>query len=698
MSNYTAWMDDVHLITISVDELDPLRKRLDTPPIIYWEKEQTYFHTEFHQAPNPHTLHFSHQEALPIGEELTLLWGEAEIPVFPRDIVRKEAFDERYSAPDTTLGPICTEAEATFQLWTPVATTVEVNVDGKLYPMNRTENFVWTLTLAGDWHGSPYHFEASIHGKRVRVNDPYAKGMTPDSETSVLIDLSRTMQLKNTKLPVQYPTDAIIYELHVRDATIHPNSGVKNKGRFLGLTEKYTTTENGYSTGLSYLNELGVTHVQLLPVNDYARVPEMEPELGYNWGYDPLYFQVPEGSYSVLPDQTLARINELKKMIQAFHEETIGVILDVVFNHVFVREESDFEKLVPGYYFRYDNEGNPSNGTGVGNDFASERKMARKFIVDTIDYWLTEYKVDGFRFDLMGNIDIETIRQIKERCLQEERMILLLGEGWDLPTALDREKKAITAHAAQLKGIGFFNDYFRDTLKGRLFDTGDKGFINGSGRFHERLGDLVKAVTLTEGISNHEIQQSVNYVECHDNHTLWDRLALTNKEDFSTRKKMHQLGTALTLLSQGIPFLHAGQEFFRTKYGVENSYLSGDAINAMNWTRRETENETVEFVKKLIQLRKNHSVFRMRSQEEIAQRLHLLEGHNPLFGFTLLEDGKDITIFINPTREVRHIQLPAPGNWKVTVTNHQERPDKVVQGDLFHVYEYEVAVLEKDRF
>ena len=698
MSNYTAWMDDVHLITISVDELDPLRRKLDTPPIIYWEKEQTYYHTEVHQASNPYTIQFTLQDELPIGEELTLLWGSEEIPVYPREIVRSAAFDEKYSAPEATLGAICTEQETIFHLWTPIATIVEVNVNGKLYRMNRTDQGVWFLALGGDWQGSHYHFEAAIHGKRVRVNDPYAKGMTVDSKTSVLIDLSRTLQLEETKLPIHYPTDAIIYELHVRDATIHPDSGVKNKGRFLGLTEKNTTTENGYSTGLSYIKELGITHVQLLPINDYARVPELEPESGYNWGYDPLYFQVPEGSYSILPDQTLSRINELKKMIQAFHEETVGVILDVVFNHVFIREESDFEKLVPGYYFRYDDQGNPSNGTGVGNDFASEKKMARKFILDTIDYWLTEYKVDGFRFDLMGNIDLETMQQIKERCLEEERMILLLGEGWDLPTALDREKKAITAHAGEVNGIGFFNDYFRDSLKGKLFDDRDKGFINGAGRFHERLGDLVKGAILTEGIRSHDIQQSVNYVECHDNHTLWDRLALTNKEDFFTRKKMHQLATAITLLSQGIPFLHAGQEFYRTKYGVENSYISGDAINAMNWKRRATEHETVEFVKKLIQLRKRHAVFRLRTHEEITQRLHLLSGEPPLFGYTLLGDGKDFTIFINPTTEAREMAVPAPGNWKVAVTNHIEKQEMDVQSNLFPINAYEVAVLVRKRF
>ena len=323
----------------------------------------------------------------------------------------------------------------------------------------------------------PYQYEVTVNGHTTRVNDPYSKALLVNSEKSVIVDLAKTNPdsfHKNTRPKQQHLQDAIIYELHVRDATIQEAGGFQNKGKFLGLTETNTATENGYSTGISYIKELGCTHVQILPINDFARVNELQSEKDYNWGYDPLYFQVPEGSYATAPENPISRIKECKEMIQSFHQVGLSVILDVVYNHVFVMEESAFEKIVPGYYFRYHNDGNLSNGTGVGNDFATERKMAQKFILDTIDFWLTEYRVDGFRFDLMGAMDIETMRKIRDRCAEESTPIMLLGEGWDLSTALPSEMKATSYNSNQLENIRFFNDYFRDSVKGNLFDTADK--------------------------------------------------------------------------------------------------------------------------------------------------------------------------------------------------------------------------------
>jgi len=695
-------MDDNHLLTVNIEEFDPLLNHKNAAPIIYWERKQTYFHTKFLRVLDTRAVQFTHHEELPIGEELTLLWEETSIPVYPRNIVRNQTFDRKYAAEDATLGPFCRADESNFAIWTPVATRVELNLGGTRYPMNRQEKGVWNLVVQGDWHGTPYHYEAYIHGKNVRINDPYAKGMMANSESAVLIDFSRTEELTANHRKLDDPQDAIIYELHVRDATIHKNSGVMNKGKFLGLTEKNTKTSNGYSTGLSYFKELGITHIQLLPINDFARVNELKPDSSYNWGYDPLYFQVQEGSYSVLPDRPTARINECKRMIQAIHDEGISVIQDVVLNHVFVMEESDFEKLVPGYFFRYHDDGKLSNGTGVGNDFATERKMVRKFILDTIDFWLTEYKIDGFRFDLMGSMDIETMQQIKKRCLEEDRMILLLGEGWDLPTALDRDKKAIPDNNDQLKGIGFFNDYFRDTLKGNLFSTKDVGYTNGNGHYLERMPSLVTGSVLTEygGRIHEDVNQTINYVECHDNHTLWDRLNLTNSEaNSATRKKMHQLATGITLLSQGIPFIHAGQEFFRTKDGVENSYISGDHINQLDWNLREEENENVHYVKKLITLRKQNKVFHLNSKKDIERRLHPLVDNEPIFGFTLLGENKDFAVFINPTAEEMKLNLPSSGKWRVAVTNLPSLRDieNGISGEFSFINGYELIVFEKNR-
>ncbi|GAE94258.1 pullulanase [Gracilibacillus boraciitolerans JCM 21714] len=383
---------------------------------------------------------------------------------------------------------------------------------------------VWHTLAEGDWNNSPYHFAVTVNGEEVLVNDPYAKSMTANSEQSAVIDLNSTnpVGFRDVNYSKVSKQDAIIYELHIRDATSSKHSGVKNKGKFLGLTEKNTRNAKGFSTGLSYISELGCTHVQLLPVQDFARVDELHPLESYNWGYDPLYYFVPEGSYSTNANHPYLRINECKEMIQAFHEENLSVILDVVYNHVFRYEHSAFEKLVPGYYFRHHQDGVPSNGSGTGNDIATERKMVRKFILECIDYWLTEYKVDGFRFDLMGLMDIETMQTIRERCLQEDRPILLLGEGWDLDTPLPPEQKATNAQSSQLLGISFFNDLFRDSMKGNLFEAENVGYANGNGYYLERIAQLVS------GSCHHKFGkifsnplQSINFVECHDNHTLW---------------------------------------------------------------------------------------------------------------------------------------------------------------------------------
>lgn len=701
MDNYIAWIDDFKLLTVDLDHLNFLQA-IETPPIIYWEKRDTYFYTEFHKAVNPASIQFTLHDELPIGEELTLLWQNLKIPVHPRKVIRTKMFDEKYAAPDAVLGPHCTKEESAFTVWSPAAAKIDLWLDGNLYAMNKQDKGIWSLTLKGDWHESAYYFYAKVHGEITKVIDPYAKSIKPNGEAAVLIDFTRTDKPSENSLEFESVEDAIIYEIHIRDATIHRESGAENKGKFLGLAEKDTRTNNGYSTGLSYIKELGVTHVQLLPFNNFARVDELKPDSSYNWGYDPLFFQVPEGSYSSQPEKPAARINECKQMIQTIHDEGIGVIQDVVLNHVFIMEESDFEKLVPGYYFRYDENGNPSNGTGVGNDFATERKMARKFIIDTIDFWLAEYQLDGFRFDLMGSMDIETIQQIEKRCQKENRNIILLGEGWDLPTALPWEKKAIPAHSGKLIHTAFFNDYFRDTLKGNLFETEDLGYINGAGRHIERLPSLISGSVLPEhgGRIHHGVNQTINYVECHDNHTLWDRLTLTNKNaDANTRKKMHQLATGLTLLSQGVPFIHAGQEFYRTKYGVENSYISGDRINQLDWSRREIEDENVQFVKRLIKLRKENSVFRLKSKQEIRQRLHPILKDKPVFGYALLGDTKDFAVYINPAAEPKLLHLPSPGNWRIAVTNLQNDRDieQPLDKQQFFINSYEFIALEKIR-
>lgn len=704
METHVAWIDDVHVLTVIVNDISILL-HTEEPPVIYWAAKEKYFLTKVEKVNADSTVSIILLEELPIGESLVLLWGTAKVPIYPRAIVRTDWFDQHYSDLNTKLGTDYEESATTFSIWAPTATSIKLHLDNRYFLLNRQKSGLWKIKIDGDWHGFAYDYKIIVNGRTMRLNDPYAKAMLANSEKSVIIDPAKTDLPnfnKQNRPKLQNLQDAIIYELHVRDATNQEESGVVDRGKFLGLTETATTTKNGFSTALTYMKELGCTHVQLLPINDFARVDETSPNDDYNWGYDPLYFQVPEGSYSVTPNDPIARINECKKMIQAFHQEEIAVILDVVYNHVFIMEESPFEKLVPGYYFRYHSDGSLSNGTGVGNDFATERAMARKFILDTIDFWLNEYHVDGFRFDLMGAIDIETMNKIHERCKEETVPIMLLGEGWDLPTALASEKKATSMHSNQLTGIKFFNDYFRDSLKGQLFNKHETGYVNGQGRFIERLPHLISGTALEEFGAPFvsEVNQTINYVECHDNHTLWDRLLLSNDQDSEmTRKKMHQLASGITLLSQGIPFIHAGQEWFRTKQGEENSYISDDWINQLDWRKRELEHENVEFIKTLIALRKKYDVFRLTSKQDIRRRLFILDTPTPVFGFTLLGDNEDFAIYVNPTKKSYQLRLPSSAIWQIMANNNFKKntAQQEIKGEFTSVDPYELVVLKKSR-
>lgn len=696
-----AWIDDIHMLTVNFDAC-ALNVHEMNLPVVYWKDKDQSIPITGKQLVNDQTVHFFYEKELPLGETLFLQWKELEIPIYAGKIVRTPWFEKHYTAPDAQLGAICSKHSTTFTVWAPTATKVQVIINTTKYPMNRKEKGIWTITIPGDWHGYMYEFEVAVNGKVHQVIDPYAKSSLANTKSGVIVDFSRTFRKIENRPFKGNLQDAIIYELSVRDATINNDSGITNKGKFLGLTEKNTKTKNGYSTGLDYLIELGVTHVELLPINDFARVDELNPKMNYNWGYDPLLYQVPEGSYATCTNDPIKRIDECKRMIHAFHEVGIAIIIDVVFNHVFIKEtieETNFEKLVPGYYFRFHENGMLANSSGCGNDFASERIMARKFILDTVDFWLTEYKVDGFRFDLMGILDIDTMIEIRNRCLQEKTPIMLLGEGWDMPTPLSPEKKATMNNSHNLKGIRFFNDYFRDTLKGGLFNAFERGYANGYGTFFERLPALISGCCL-EKFGNpvvSEPTQTVNYVECHDNHTLWDRLALTNNDEPAhIRKKMHQIATGITILAQGVPFIHGGQEWFRTKSGVENSYNAGDHINELNWLKREEELANIEYVKALIKLRKNYKHFRLQTKEDILWCLYILNTPPPIFGYILLGNEEDFVIYINPTNQKHQIHLPTSSRWQIMVSNQMEiYNERYFDGEFMEIHSFEFIVLLK---
>jgi pullulanase len=542
-------------------------------------------------------------------------------------VIRTPEFDEQYYYDGGDLGVTLEGGRTAFKVWAPTATKVKVKITGHdrksthQYDMLRGDKGVWSLSLPENKEGCFYTYLTCVNLNWEEAVDPYAKSVSLNSEWGAIVDLEKSMALES--MPgIESKTDSIIYELHIRDFSMQKESGMKHKGAYLAFTEEGTKTSKGVSTGLDYLNDLGITHVELLPVNDFDGVSDLRDDGRYNWGYNPLFFNSPEGSYSSRPEDPYSRINELKSVIQSLHNHGIRVLLDVVYNHVYVKEDSSFEKIVPGYYFRHDVNGMPSNGTGVGNDIASERKMARKFIIDSILFWLHEYKVDGFRFDLMGILDVDTMNSVQEEAEKLLPNVLIIGEGWDLNTPLPQNRKANLRNAAKMPEIGQFNDSFRDGIKGSTFNLYDRGFVLGHSGLEKRAAEVLTGsigLTTETGLFLHP-SQSVNYVESHDNHTLWDKISACCSNALE-REKRHILATTMVLLSQGIVFLHAGQEFFRTKQGVENSYRSPDDINQLDWERRTVYQNRVGYIQGLIAIRKAHGAFRFSSRNLIKKHV-----------------------------------------------------------------------------
>ncbi|KAA0766677.1 type I pullulanase [Bacillus sp. SH5-2] len=605
-------------------------------------------------------------------------------------VIRSKEFDNLFYYGGNDLGNIYTPQHTKFRVWAPTASEAKLvtykkwnDKIGTEINMQQGEKGTWKAELKGNQKGLFYTYKVKIGDKWTEAVDPYARAASVNGDKGAVVDLEETNPKKwkeNKKPKFKNPEDTIIYELHVRDLSIQPESGIKHKGKYLGVTEKGTRGPEGVKTGLDHMKDLGVTHVQLLPIFDYASVNEEslnEPQ--YNWGYDPKNFNVPEGSYSTNPYEPTVRITELKQMIQTLHDNNLRVVMDVVYNHMYSATESNFHKLVPGYYYRYNEDGTFANGTGVGNDTASERKMMRKFMVDSVAYWAKEYNLDGFRFDLMGIHDYETMNEIRKAVNQIDPSIILHGEGWDLNTPLAAELKANQKNAEKMKGIAHFNDNIRDGLKGSVFEEKENGFVNGKENMEDRIKKGITAgIDYDTNTSTYQDpEQVLTYVEAHDNHTLWDKLELTNPGDSEeVRKQMHKLSSSILLTSQGIPFLHAGQEFMRTKYGDHNSYKSPDSINQMDWLRRAAFNNEVDYMKGLIELRKKYPAFRMTSAEQIKKQVSFIDAPKNVVAYSI--DGKDngnkneyFMVAHNANREVVEITLPSKGPWKVLVDGKQ---------------------------
>lgn len=577
-----------------------------------------------------------------------------------------QSFNDQFYYSGNDLGNTYTAAHTDFRVWAPTADSLDLvtyasadtaAADGVVHTMTQDVKGTWIYRLDGNQDGTIYVYRAHFGQKVNEAIDPYVRAVTINGDRGVVVDLSTTNPVgwgsstRPDNMGTGNPTDAVIYELHVRDLSMDVTSNIpaNHKGKYLAFTDlgtKYTKGKASTLTGLSAIKDLGVTHVELQPVYDFGSVDETGAGNQFNWGYDPKNYNVPEGSYSTNAADPKARIIELKTAVMAMHNNGLRVNMDVVYNHVQDSTGFSFEKLVPGYWYRRDATGTKTSGSGCGNDTATEHPMVSKFIQDSVQYWATEYKMDGFRFDLMGLIDVTTMNAIRTELNNIDPTIIMLGEGWNMGT-LPEQTRATQQNSAKIPGIATFNAIMRDGMKGNVFDETSQGWVNG------RYGDFASIQSGVVGnapfpglagawIGGIQPGQTVNYIESHDNSTFADKLRVSMGKNvpMTTIAKVDKLGTGLLFLSQGVPFIQAGQEFLRSKDFNKNSYNSTDAVNSLKWNNRITYASNVSYLKGLLAIRKAHKAFRMPVAKSIVDNLSFLDGTFGQIGYRI--NGKAV--------------------------------------------------------
>lgn len=604
--------------------------------------------------------------------------------------VRSGSLTEMEYAPEATQ----------FTLWAPTADEVrlmlyEAGEGGHAYEtvsMERAEEGTWKAKVEKDLKGKFYTFNVKIDGKwQGDTPGINAKAVGVNGKRAAIIDLRETDPegwAEDKRPPLASPADIIIYEVHHRDFSVHPSSGIEHKGKFLAMTETGTKNPGGMATGIDHLKELGVTHMHILPSYDYASVDETRlDENKYNWGYDPLNYNVPEGSYSTDPYRPEVRIREFKQMVQALHKAGIRVVLDVVYNHTFNTAESNFERTVPGYFYRQKPDGTLADGSACGNETASNRPMMRKYMIESVLYWINEYHIDGFRFDLMGIHDIETMNEIRKAASAVDPTIFIYGEGWAASAPqMPEDSLAMKANTYKMPGIAAFSDEMRDALRGPFNNNEQGAFLAGLPGGEESIKFGIAGAVKHPQINNDSVNyskapwagqptQMISYVSCHDDMCLVDRLkasvpGITPEE----LVRLDKLAQTAVFTSQGVPFIYAGEEVLRDKKGVHNSYQSPDSINAIDWDRKTLNADAFAYYKGLIQLRRNHPAFRLGDAELVRKHLEFLpvEGTN-LVAYRLKDHAggdtwKDIIVVLNARREVASLSVPE-GKYTVVCQN-----------------------------
>lgn len=600
------------------------------------------------------------------------------------------SFEEQYTYSGTDLGASWSREKTVFRLWAPTAEEVTVNLyrSGDAWAndllcqlhMQPAEKGTWLAERVGDLNGLYYTYLVMVDGQISEACDPYARAVGINGHRAMILDLASTdpegWAADFDPHAGQPITDAILYELHIRDLSMHRSSHIKHKGKFLGLTETGTRTRGGQPTGLDHIRDLGITHLHLLPVFDYGYTDERSHTPQFNWGYDPVNFNVPEGSYATDPGNGAVRVREMKQMVKALHDSGISVVMDVVYNHVYDAQRFCFNQIVPGYFSRI-TDGVYSNGSCCGNDTASERSMVRKYIADSVCYWADEYHIDGFRFDLVGLIDTATILETMRRVHSRHPNVIFYGEGWTMDTQLTKPgvELAVQTNSYKLPGFSFFSDTLRDLLRGSVFDSTAPGYVAGA----TCPKGMLEACFMGMPDWAAQPEQSVNYVSCHDNNTLFDRVALAAPEaPFDVQVRMNHLAAAFVMLSQGVPFLQAGEEMLRTKPrrkgGFEhNSYRSPDRVNSLKWDTldRPEYRQSVEYYRGLIAFRKAHPGLRLAKRDQVFRQVHPVPCWNDhVVAFRIDEDTQELFVIFNADTQPVDIPLPG-GRWDVTIQDCQ---------------------------
>ena len=626
----------------------------------------------------------------------TNLWDSSNLlgnPVHPLD---------KFAYFGNDLGAVYSKEKTVFKFWSPEALAVTVRVyatgsdnenGAKVITdiaMEKTAENVWCAEYPGDHKNEYYTYVIDFNGRRIETVDIYAKAAGVNGERGMIVDLTSTDPegwQDDKHIFVDSPTDAVVWEVHVKDFSHSPSSGItkEHRGKYLAFTEHSTLYGEGIvPTCVDYLKNLGVTHVQITPFYDFGSVNEAAQDDSYNWGYDPKNYNVPEGSYSTNPFDGNVRITECKQMIKALHDAGIGVIMDVVYNHTYQAQGSYFDRSVPGYYYRYNKDGSWSNGSGCSNDTASEHLMYRKFMIDSVLYWAKEYHIDGFRFDLMGLHDAETMRLIRKAVDDEfgKDNIILYGEGWHMGTACAYGTQMANQSAVRsMPGVGAFNDNMRDAIKGSVFGAYDKGFVQ-CGSCAERIKSGIVAET---GSWAEKASQCVNYASCHDNYALYDKLILSERggtgyaERFDSLVSMTKLSASIILTSQGVPFFLAGEEIARTKFGDENSYCSSAEVNQIDWENTGHYADLILYYQGLIRLRKKLPALRGSNKVADTSKLRFVDSAMPCVSYIVDFEDEDVKghIFVahNPCDYDVRINLADTGlskdtKWIAVVNKH----------------------------